>query len=238
MVGWRGRIGKICPGEWHLGPEYDPILPDGVVIYAATLGIVSVTPEEIEGIFGNYLSAGKLLATQKCDVIVAAGTPVQTYMGYDKSLEMVRQIAETTGIPAFSDLKAAFDALSHLSAKKIVLVSPYEKVRNEERKRLCESLGFEVLNMKGLGLQRRVDFSMQPSYTSYRLAKQAFIEAPEADAIWISCPSWPTVRNIEKLEHDTGKPVITSVTTIIWEALRTMQIRGPIKGYGRLLESL
>jgi len=75
-----------------------------------------------------------------------------------------------------------------------------------------------------------------PPYASYRLAKQAFLEFPETDAIWISCPLWPTVRNIERLEYDTGKPVVTSVTANIWAAYREMHIKEPTKGYGKLLE--
>ncbi len=238
MIGWRGRIGKICPNVWELGPEYDPILPDGVVIYAFTLGIEKITPEQMEKVFGTYLSAAKMLASQECDVILVAGTPVQTYMGWDRSLDMLRTITETTGIPAISGLKNAFDALKFLSAKKIVLVTPYEEARNKERKKLSENLGFEVVNIRGLGLQRVVDISKLPPYASYRLAKQAFLETPDADAIWISCPVWPTVRNIERLEHDTGKPVVTAVTVNVWAALRAMHINEPIKRYGRLLELL
>ena len=238
MQGWRGRFGKVCPGDWPHGPEFYPMLPDGVVIVAVTLGIQRLVPEEMERIFNMYLSAAKHLAVQECDVILIAGTPIQTYMGWDRTLEMLRNITEDTGIPATSDLKAAIDALNCLGAKKIVLVSPYEEARNEERKKLLESLGFTVLNMKGLGLQRRIDIEKLPPYASYRLSRQAVFESPDADAIYISCPEWPIVRNIQKIEQDTGKSVIAPKPAILWAALKVLHIKESIKGFGKLLELL
>ena len=159
-------------------------------------------------------------------------------VGYDRGQEMIQKIRATMTTPLLMDLDTHFDALRALSAKKIVIATPYEDARNEERKKLCESVGFKVLNIKGLGIQRRVDLERQAPYASYRLAKQAFLEAPEADAIYISCPEWPTVKHIERLENDTGKPVVSHATGIIWAALRTMHIKEPVKGYGRLLELL
>lgn len=238
MWGWRGRIGFIVPGDMVYGPEFYSILPEGIAIDVHTLGIERLIPEEMERTFNLYFSAAKHLATQECDVIVPTGSPILTYMGYERSLEMVRKIEETVRIPTFLHVKADFDALKEMGAKKIVIVTPYTEKLTQERKQLAQKLGFEVLNTKCLGLERRVEIGKQAPYVSYRLAKQAFLEAPEADAIYISCPEWPVVKNIDKLEQDTGKPVVTTTTVIIWASLRIMQVKEPIKGYGRLLELL
>jgi maleate isomerase len=201
-----------------------------------TLGLEKITVDEMDRVFRQYLNAARLLATQECNVILIAGSAVQAYMGWERTLEMLRTIETDTGIPTTSDLKAAMDALKFLSAKKIIIVSPYEEARNQERKKLCEELGFEVLNTKGWGLHRRVDMSKLPSYASYKLAKQAFFETPEADAIYISCPEWQTTGNIERLEHDTGRPVVAAVQACVWATLREMQVIAPIKKYGKLFE--
>jgi len=236
MLSWRGRIGYICPPIWVLGPEYGCILPEGVNIHVITLGLYKITPEEMQRVFDQYMPAAKRLAQDECDVIIVAGTPIEAYMGYDRMQQLLQEIGKSTGIPTTSELNAAIDALKWLSAKRIVIATPYEDKRNEERRKLCEKLGFEVLNIRGLGLAHPIEFMKQPPYATYRLAKQAFLEAPDCDAIWISCPVWGTVRNIEKLEHDVGKPVVTAITSVVWTALRAMQIKEPIKGYGKLLE--
>ena len=38
-------------------------------------------------------------------------------------------------------------------------------------------------------------------------AKEAIYEAPDADAIYIHCPAWPAMSNVDILEKDFGKPV-------------------------------
>ena len=131
---------------------------------------------------------------------------------------------------------AQINALKKLGAKKIVFISPFEKERDEERKNFLEDVGFDVLNFKGLGLRRIIDMQNAPHYAAYRLARETFREAPEADAILIDCPVWPVMEHVEVLEKDTGVPVVAPVAAEIWAALTTLRIRGPIKGYGALLE--
>jgi maleate cis-trans isomerase len=41
---------------------------------------------------------------------------------------------------------------------------------------------------------------------------------------------------LKPLEEDTGKPVISAASAMMWHALRTAGVRCRIEGYGRLLE--
>lgn len=240
MFGYnRGKIGFISPADdVHSDFEFFSVLPHGVKMIVVPTAVRRFVAEDFAKAFSMYPAAAEYLVTQECDVILAEGSLVFTYMGYDKSREMIQGIRETIGIPVIMNLEAHFDALKELSAKKIVIVTPYKEERTEERKRLCESLGFEVLNTKSLGLQRRIDVQNLPPYASYRLAQQAIFEAPEAEAIYISCPEWPTINVIEKLEQDMGKPVVTPLGAEMRAVLRVLQIKDSIKGYGTLLEDI
>ena len=40
---------------------------------------------------------------------------------------------------------------------------------------------------------------------------------------------------LERLEHDLGKPVVTSQCATLWYALRALKIDDPVRGYGSLL---
>ena len=236
---WRGKIGLISPaGDFNNYVEHAPLLPEGVIMTVTTLGVKRLVPQDAEKVFILYPAAAKHLASQECDVIIAAGSLVFSYIGSKRTEKMFRQMRATIAIPIISDLDAHFDAFRALSAKKIVMATPYTEARNEERKQLLHAVGFEVLAMKALGIENRVELGKLPPYASYRLAKQAFLEAPEADAIYISCPEWPTVRNIQKLEDDTGKPVVCHVNAVVWSALKAIHVTEPIKGYGRLMELL
>jgi maleate cis-trans isomerase len=60
-------------------------------------------------------------------------------------------------------------------------------------------------------------------------------DVPTAEAMLISGTGLPTVGIVERLEHDLGKPVVTSQTATLWCALRALGIKDPVRGYGLLL---
>jgi len=61
------------------------------------------------------------------------------------------------------------------------------------------------------------------------------VDRPEAEAVFLSGTGMPTLPVIEALEHDLGKPVLSSASAMMWHALRSSGVRQPIPGYGRLL---
>jgi len=53
----------------------------------------------------------------------------------------------------------------------------------------------------------------------------------------MAVPNIRTIEITEKLERETGKPVVTGTIATIWNCLRELGIKDCIEGYGRLLES-
>jgi maleate cis-trans isomerase len=47
----------------------------------------------------------------------------------------------------------------------------------------------------------------------------------------------PTIKILEPLEQDLGKPAISTNSAMMWNALRLAGVRHPVTGYGRLLDS-
>jgi maleate isomerase len=68
---------------------------------------------------------------------------------------------------------------------------------------------------------------------AYSLGREA--DVSNADALLISGTGLPTVGVVERLEHDLGKPVVTSQTATLWWALRALAVKDPVRGYGCLL---
>ena len=56
--------------------------------------------------------------------------------------------------------------------------------------------------------------------------------------MFLSCTDWRALETVDRLEKNLGKPVVTANQATIWAAFRTLGITEPIKGYGRLMESL
>jgi maleate cis-trans isomerase len=61
------------------------------------------------------------------------------------------------------------------------------------------------------------------------------IDGPEVEAVFLTGTGMPTLPILEALEHDLGKPVISSASAMMWNALRLSGVGQPISGYGRLL---
>jgi maleate isomerase len=58
-----------------------------------------------------------------------------------------------------------------------------------------------------------------------------------ADALFISCTALPVLDILNKLESKVLKPVLSSNQALIWDTLRSIGYKSPIKGYGKLLEN-
>ena len=72
----------------------------------------------------------------------------------------------------------------------------------------------------------------------YQFAKQAFDKAAQADGLCFACPQYPIIDAVEKLEQETGKPVVPASLAQIWQCLKMAGINNPRPGYGSLIESL
>ena len=112
------------------------------------------------------------------------------------------------------------------------MATPYTDDINTIESRYLENKGFELLNVQGLNLTYDSQItSVKPSYIS-KFAKA--VDHASAEAIFISCGALRTLDVIEEIEQTTGKPVVTSNQSMMWNCLRMAGIEDQIKGYGTL----
>jgi maleate isomerase len=115
-------------------------------------------------------------------------------------------------------------------------VTPYIEEINKREKIFMESIGFEVVYEKGLGISDTIEIAKISPGTVYRLGREAIAKAPEADTLFLSCGNMRTIEVLSALEKDTGRPVISSNQALLWAALKAVGVRDPIYGFGSLLE--
>ena len=239
MYGWRARIGFICPSvtaETFLH-EFHLVAPPGVALVVINLGIRHLGRDEIGGSLGMLKSVAAELDRTKVDAIVLGGSPPVTYGGFGFDKEIIRQIGEVTSVPATTSQTCAVEALRKLEVQTLVLGSPFAEDQNLLLKNYLEDSGFKVEAIRGLAVPVS-DIARMPVSASYRLAKDAFGQAPDAEGIYLPCALMPTFPNIAPLERDLGVPVVTSFQAMLWGVFTMLKIHEPIRGYGRLLESL
>jgi len=60
------------------------------------------------------------------------------------------------------------------------------------------------------------------------------VDRPQAQAIFVSCSSFPTLGIIESMERKLGKPIVASNQASMWKMLRLVGDKRAVPGAGRL----
>lgn len=243
MIGWRARFGRIeaVRGD-TFAYEFYRMVPQGVVLVHTSINMARVTKDELEQALGKYDREAERLAKEEVDVLNIGGSLVSSQKGVGSDKELSNRIENAFNIPTFCGLTAVVEALQALSIKEVVVATPYPEEANVWHKKFLEESGFIVANIKGTQFQRKtghtVEIAKLPPYMSYRTAKEAFLEAPDADGIYISCSRWQTAENIKSLEKDLRVPVVTNSQASVWAGLKRLHIGEGNPGYGQLFETL
>jgi maleate isomerase len=234
--GWKARLGLIHPSRgWTPEHEWPRMFPRGVSYLVARIPLKATTPEELLKMGEHALEAAELLASASVDLI--CGCTAETILqGIDYDKKLTEDIQKATGIPAKTMASGVVEALRELKARKLAIVTPYIEEINRRERVFMESIGFEVVYEKGLGISDTIEIAKISPETVYRLGREAFAKAPQADTIFISCGNLRTIEILSDLEKDTGRPVISSNQALLWSALRAVGVNEPIYGYGSLLE--
>jgi len=231
------RIGLMVPSSnTTVEPEFYRVLPRGVTLHTARLYLTRIAPEAILQMVQDMETQAKLLASADVDVIVLGATAPSFLKGLGYDRELIGKIEAVTGRRATTTSTALIEALRHVGARRVVLGSAYDEKVNGIAKAFLEASGMEVLATEGLALVDNLIVGRLSPDTAYDLAIK--VNRPEADAIALSCTNWQTMDVIDRIERETGKPVVSTTQATIWAALRAIGHTEPIEGYGRLLRAL
>lgn len=241
MIGWRMHLGVIFPTPIpaRVVREVYEVVPEGVDITMSTLTIRQLTIDNLEKALEGIENSAEQLARFEVDLIYFLGVPPLVIKGPGYDLEVISRIEKASGLPASTDITGVMQAFRKLSLKRLVMVTPFEDEMNQRIKDFLKPEGFDIIHMKGLQIQRNVDIRKLPVPVEYRFAREAFRESPvEPDGIYIPCGGWGSMHNIQRLENDLGKPVVTWLQAMIWSTMQMMGVRESVRGFGRLMETL
>ena len=91
--------------------------------------------------------------------------------------------------------------------------------------------------MLGMGVEFK-SIPEVPQATIAAFIKKAFAEHAGVDAVYILGSSLEALPLIAPLERELGVPVVQAIAARIWEIQKRLNVHEPIKGHGRLLETL
>lgn len=239
MYGWRVRIGHVAPSRGDtLVYEFYQMLPAGFMMLNSTGTIRQLVDADLERQLQSIETAAADLVDNKCDSVIIGGSPLFTKLGYGSDIEMGKRLSDKFGVPVAPGITGEIAALKSLNLHKLVVATPHEDTLNDRMKAFLEASGFKVLKIQGYGVRKNADITDMDEHAAYKIAKRLYESAPEADGVFVPCPRWPTITDVALLEGEIGKPVITSSLACIWYAMKLIDIKETVKGFGRLMESL
>ena len=231
------RIGLLVPSSnTTVEPEFYRALPRGVTLHTARLFLTRIAPESILKMVEDMETQARLLASADVDVIVLGATAPSFLKGLGYDRELIEKLEAATGRPATTTSTALVQAIRHLGARRVVLGSAYDEKVNGIARAFLQASGVDVVDMKGLSLVDNLVVGRLGPESAYDLALS--VDRAEADAIVLSCTNWQTMDAIERIERETGKPVISTTQASIWAALRAIGHTEGVSGYGRLLREI
>jgi maleate isomerase len=176
------------------------------------------------------------LADAGVDIIGYGCTSGSLYrgLGHDKTIEA--RIEKASGTPAVATAGAVMSALKGLKIQKVAVATPYIDDINELENEFLSSNGFQVTDLKGLGIEENIEIGRLNSQDAYELVMR--LEYADADGVFISCTNFSTLDKIKELEDAVRRPVISSNTATFWAMLRRCGISIKIKNFGQLLERI
>lgn len=218
--------------------EYYRAAPPGIVLVPAALNLRRLTAEELERALERYESAVADLAYEQVDLVVLGGSPPITLKGYGFERQLIERASRLIAAPVVALVRCEVEALSAVGARRIAVGAPYTRSLTDKFASYFAEAGFEVVATKCLGIERPVEMAQLPHDASAELARALFREASGVDAIHLTCPRWPTLLGLERLEQELGLPVTSSSQSVLYGTLSRLGIRDQIHGFGSLLARL
>jgi maleate isomerase len=232
------RIGMIVPSSnTCLEPMTYRMLGDreDVTVHSARIPVTRIALDgDSDRQFDTttMLGAAELLATADVDVIAWNGTS-GSWLGPEHDHEVTDAITQHTGIPATTSTLAYLDAFERFRITTVGLLTPYTPDVNSAVAERYSTLGLRVTSDIHLDLSDNESFARVPP--DDLLHGAATLAAEHPDAVVVLCTNVFGAPIAERLEADTGVPLLDSVAVTLWKCLDLSGARGLDQRWGKLL---
>jgi len=235
---WRGTVGVIKPtmrpGSLE---EMIRLLPEGIGVIPLFLDIHEGTTSEFRSVLDAVEQQVARLAALGLDLIHPEGAPPFMVQGYEAEGRLVKEWEQKYSVPIVTAPQTQVDAMHALNIQSFVGVTYFTGEINDLFSRYFRDAGFDVLGMEGMEVPF-TDVQRLAGQEVYAHTRRAFLQHPEADAVYMLGSGWRVLDIVDTLEQDLQVPVIHPVPARVWSIQKRLHVHQPVLGYGTLLETL
>jgi arylmalonate decarboxylase len=228
-------LGLIFPVSRPVPPEGLAMYPTGVKFIVADVGLKTMTPEGYDSVIDRIPRAGEKLAAQGANAVVLMGTSLSFYKGAAFNEHLTEMLKKATGLPVTTMSTGVIEGLKAVGAKRVVAATAYDMEVNRRLQTFLKESGFEVLGVKGLGIEKVEDVDRVTQDGLLKFCVGVRETQPAANTILVSCGGLRTLEILAPLERQGHIPAISSTPHALWAGVRLLGLSGRAPGFGTLL---
>jgi len=210
--------------------------PSGVKFITLGLGLKTMTPEGYDAVIDRIGPAGEKLAARGANAVVLMGTSLSFYKGAAFNDRLTETLKKATGLPVTTMSTGVVEGLRTVGARQVVAATAYDDEVNRRLRVFLKESGFEVLGVKGLGIEKVEDVDRVTQDGLLKFCADVRETRPNANAMLVSCGGLRTLELLAPLEQLGHVPVVSSTPHALWAGVRLLGLSGRARGFGSLLE--
>ena len=174
-----------------------------------------------------------ILPGQKLDCVAYGCTSGTIAAGYSSIVDKVNSVKPNTKVT--TPITSAIKALKALKINKLSIFTPYTDEINQSVINYFKKENINITELSYFDIASDLDIGkVDPSYLLDVLNKN---NLGNSDALFVSCTALPILSIIQDLEKKTGKIVLSSNQTLIWDTLKQINFKNEVAGYGELFNN-
>jgi Arylmalonate decarboxylase len=227
----KARIGFVSGGAAAM-PHYSSFLPlvpseiklehEGLDLYRESLYQIADKKEII------VRRVQEFVTNKNWNGVILTAAPTEVL-----NPGLFNDLKSSLSVPFTTALHACVAALKVYSAKRVLLLTPFDEKLNQLICRHLDTKGVSAVAphpFAELGLPKR----MSPDEV-FTLTERCLNPADPVDAIYFQGAVLDPIKVLEKIETELGMTVIASNPAMLWYVLSKLGLAYPMSGYGRLL---
>ncbi len=226
-----GFISPISPDSPHF-KSFRDLIPEDIQLDLEGLALVGRSLyEDLKG-KTRYIVDGvtDLAAKHQWDGLIVAGAPVELM-----NPELLRELQNAIEIPATTAMDSCVAALKAFSAKRVLLITPFDEAMNKMLRSYLGNSGIEAVSPAPLFAHFSEAVKVGPEDVCL-LTKKVFEEAKDVAAVYFQGAVLDPLEVVQRLEEELHTTIVASNPAMLWFILSKIGLRYQIRGYGKLLE--
>jgi hypothetical protein len=227
----KATIGFVSGGAGSM-PHYSsflPMIPDSVKVEFVGLELYNESLYQIadkKQTIVNRLQ--ELIAQRHWDGVILTAAPTEVL-----NPGLFEALKATLAVPFTTALHACVTALRVCSARRVLLLTPFDQRLNQLIREHLDQRGVDAVAphpFEDLAVPKRMD----PDEV-FELTKKSLRATDPVDAIYFQGAVLDPIKALEKIERELGMMVIASNPAMLWYVLSKLGLSYPMSGYGRLM---